>query len=356
MRAPSLFSVRRDVAAAKAGAVLLPLLAAALAPVASVAPAGAARLTSPLTVPAVSLLDVSPHERSLVLSIARGSAATTDEGAVGIAGVHLPDGARATALAAFAIDENATQNFEARLFRRRIGTALVDGTEMAFVLSGGSSAAMQELRDGSLADATIDNSRYIYWVAARLPDATELFGIQVEFLAPLLVDGFESGDASAWASGGTEPGFVSPLAVTFADAVSTTIEPDGCWSGGNTGSTSEGYIRGGTVLGAECCFIAPVHLPQGVEVTAVVGYLVDDGPADLTLSLRRKSLANQVVTTPLATMTSSGSGGSVRLFSDGSIDNGVIDNDSYSYFVSSDTCLDPEVELAFYQMLIFYDE
>ena len=197
MRAPSLFSVRRDVAAAKAGAVLLPLLAAALA---SVAPAGAARLTSPLTVPAVSLLDVSPHERSLVLSIARGSAATTDEGAVGIAGVHLPDGARATALAAFAIDENATQNFEARLFRRRIGTALVDGTEMAFVLSGGSSAAMQELRDGSLADATIDNSRYIYWVAARLPDATELFGIQVEFLAPLLVDGFESGDMSAWSA------------------------------------------------------------------------------------------------------------------------------------------------------------
>jgi hypothetical protein len=144
--------------------------------------------------------------------------------------------------------------------------------------------------------------------------------------------------------------------VTFADAASTTTGTDGCWAGGDTGSTAEGYIRGGTITGAECCFIAPVHLPHGVTVTATIGYILDSGAANLTLSLRRKTLANQVVTTPLATLSSSGSGNSVRLFADGTIDDAVIDNDTYSYFVSSDTCLDPDVELSFYQMLIFYDE
>lgn len=350
MKAPSLLLARCAVAKAKVGAVVLALL------VAGVGAAGAAVVSSPLTVPAVALLDVYPYERSLLFSITRGSATPVDDYAVGIAGVHLPDGAQVTALAAFAIDGNGTLNFQARLFRRRISTATLDGSEMAVVLSAGSSAAMQDLRDGSVETPTIDNGLYIYWVAARLPEQTELFGVQVEFLVPLLVDGFESADTSAWLPDGVEPGFVSPLAVTFADAASTTTGVDGCFSGGDTGSTIEGYITGGFIDFAECCFIAPVHLPHGVEVTAIVSYLVDSGTADLTLSLRRKSLANQVVTTPLATTTSSGSGNNVRLFSDGTIDDGVIDNDSYSYFLTSDTCLDPDVELSFYQTLIFYDE
>lgn len=356
MRAQAHF-VARDAAAAqatvKAGAAVLTLLVA-FAGVAGVA--GAEVLRSPLTVPGIALLDVAPNERSLVLSTTRGSAAPADSYAVGIAGVHLPDGAKVTALAAFAIDENGSQSFEARLFRRRISTALLDGIEMAVVESRGSSAAIQELRDETVELPTIDNGSYIYWVAARLPEQSELFAVQVEFRTPLLLDGFESADTSAWLPDGVEPGFVSPLAVSFADAASTTLGTDGCFSGGDDGSTSQGYIRGGTIDFAECCIIAPVHLPNGVEVTVIVSYLVDSGDSDLTLSLRRKSLANQVVTTALATTTSSGSGNNVRLFADASIDNGVIDNDSYSYFLTSDTCLDADVELAFYQTLIFFDE
>ncbi|MEO7794074.1 MAG: hypothetical protein ABIV06_04815 [Thermoanaerobaculia bacterium] len=347
MRSPAPESMRPAVDILKAGAVLMSIL---------LAPAGASVLRSPLTVPAVSLLDVAPNDRSLVLSITRGSASPSDADAVGVAGVHLPQAARVTALVAFAIDESGTQSFEARLFRRRIGTAQPDGSEMAVVLSSGSAADIQELRDESVEQPSIDNGRYIYWVAARLPDGIELFGLQLEFAVPLFLDGFESADTSAWLPGGVEPGFVSPLAVNFADAASTTPGTDGCWSGGGTGSTVEGYIAGGWIQFAECCFTAPVHLPHGVAVTAVVSYLVDAGDSNLTLSLRRKSLANQVVTTPLATTTSSGSGESVRLFADGTIDNGVIDNDTYTYFLSSDTCLDPDYELLFYQTLIFFDE
>ena len=310
---------------------------------------------SPLVVPAVELIDVAPLDRSIGVSIVRGSVTSTDEHAVGIRAVHLPEGAQVTALAAFAIDENGAENLQVQLWRRQISTGHLEGIEMAAAPTIGTSAAMQEPRDTSVSAPEIENGLYVYWVAARMPADTELFGIQIEYLVPLFADGFESEDTSAWL-GAVEPGFTSPVSVNFADLVSTTVGLDGCWYGGDTGSTAEAYVMGGEHDGAGCCFVAPVHLPNGVEVTFMISYLVDSGASDITLSLRRKSLANQVVSVPLATLMSSGSGNSVRLFADGTIQNSVIDNDSYSYFLSSDTCLDPERELVYYQTLIFFDE
>jgi hypothetical protein len=331
-------------------------LVAVLAPGLAGSPAGAAVPRSPLVVPVVSLQDVGPNNRSIAVSIVRGSVTTTDDYAVGVEAVHLPQNARVTALAAFAIDENGTDNLEVQLWRRRIGTGLLEGNLMAVAPTTGSSATMQEPRDTTVSDPAISNAAYVYWVSARIPADTELFGVQIEFQTPLFDDGFEAGNLAAWAPGGVEPGFTSPLTVNFADAISTTTGIDGCWYGGDTGSTAEAYVMGGNHDGAECCFVAPVHLPHGVTVTAIISYVLDTGASNVTLSLRRKNLANSVVTSALATTTSAGSGATVRLFSDGTISNGVIDNDSYSYFLSSDTCLDPAQTLFFYQTLIFFDE
>jgi len=320
---------------------------------------GASRLDavsarSPLTLPALTFIDGDPYNRDLVSSIVRGSLATSG-GGQGLAAVHLPDGARLTALSGTFLDQSASADLELRLFRRRIGTnPSTDGLELALVSSAGSSAALQSGRTEITAFDTIDNTLNVYWVAVRLEAQMELLGAQVEFRLQLFEDGFESGDIAAWTMG-APAGYVSPWVVNFADAVAEPTQNNACTYSAPDGLTGSGVVYSG-VTGVACCFVAPVHLPDGVTVTAVYFYLADESADGFTMSLRRKRIGTNTPSTALGTVSTSGSSTTIQVLPDVTIADPAIDNTLYSYFVSTDTCLDQEAELRFYQAMVFYSD
>ena len=88
------------------------------------------------------------------------------------------------------------------------------------------------------------------------------------------------------------------------------------------------------------CLVAGVRLPDGATVSSIFFYLRDASAGDVTISLRRKRIDDESVSSAMGTVTTSGTGAGVRIFSDVSITNGVVDNSSYTYYVSTDTCLD----------------
>jgi hypothetical protein len=136
--------------------------------------------------------------------------------------------------------------------------------------------------------------------------------------------------------------------LNMGDLVPQSVASDGCFYD---------YIGGklGHDEGADpCCVVAPVHLPDGVTVGSVLFWLLDDSASDFTMSLRRKASANTVPSSIMATVTTSGSSANVRFFLDPSISDAVIDNSAYTYFVSSDTCLDDGFATAFFSALIDY--
>jgi hypothetical protein len=168
------------------------------------------------------------------------------------------------------------------------------------------------------------------------------------------VDGREKGSAWNAELAFETAGYVSPWNLGFADFTPQSPGSDGClYDGPSEGSG--GFVAGDSP-GGVCCLVAPVHRPQGAEVAAVFFLIRDQSTDDVTLSLRRKRLSDTSSSTPLGTASSSSSGAGVRLFSDVTITNGVVDNDQYSYFVSTDTCLDQELDLRLYGSLVFFSE
>ena len=151
-----------------------------------------------------------------------------------------------------------------------------------------------------------------------------------------------------------EAEFSSPLNLGYADFVPQSAGSDDCHydtpSEGNAGFVAaDGFP-------ATCCLAAGVQLPDGATVTAIVFYLLDVGTHDVTISLRRKWIHDETSSVVMGTVTTSASQEGVRLFSDLSITSGVVDNRNYTYFVSTDTCLDQELDLRLVSGLIFFSE
>lgn len=161
------------------------------------------------------------------------------------------------------------------------------------------------------------------------------------------------------AQGGSPPPvaaaeYGSPRNLGFTDFTPQSPGSESCLYDGPS-EAAGGFIAGDSP-GGVCCLVAPVYLPQGATVTSVFFYVRDQSGDDLTLSLRRKRLDSLASSSALGTATSSGSGAGVRIFSDVTITNGVVDNDHYSYFVSTDNCLDQELDMRLYGGLVFFSE
>jgi hypothetical protein len=151
-----------------------------------------------------------------------------------------------------------------------------------------------------------------------------------------------------------EGGFVSPWNLGYSDFVPQSPGSDDCHydtpAGGNGGFVSADSP------GGVCCLVAGVHLPDGATVSSIFFYLRDDSTDDVTLSLRRKRIDDESTSTVLGSATTSGTGAGVRIFSDVSITQGLVDNRNYTYFVSTDTCLDQELDLRIVGALLFFSE
>ena len=82
------------------------------------------------------------------------------------------------------------------------------------------------------------------------------------------------------------------------------------------------------------CMVAPVHLPHGASVTDLFGHIYDnDATRNASLSLRRVAVDGSSATT-MATVPTAGNSTSVQIVGDASIDNDVVDNLAFSYYVT----------------------
>lgn len=151
-----------------------------------------------------------------------------------------------------------------------------------------------------------------------------------------------------------EGGFVSPATLGYADFVPQSSGSDDCYY--DVPSEANGGFVSADSPGGVCCLVAGVHLPDGATVSSIFFYLRDASADDVTLSLRRKRIDDESTATAMGSVTTSGTGSGVRLFSDVSITQGLVDNRDYTYYVSTDTCLDQELDLRLLSGLIFFSE
>lgn len=86
------------------------------------------------------------------------------------------------------------------------------------------------------------------------------------------------------------------------------------------------------------CMVAPVQLPDGSTVDNLFGYLYDNsGTFNFSLDLRRRRNDLTSGGQTMASVATSGSSASVAIVGDTSVANAVIDNDLYSYYLT--TCV-----------------
>ena len=86
------------------------------------------------------------------------------------------------------------------------------------------------------------------------------------------------------------------------------------------------------------CFMAPVFLPDGSTVNNLFGFLFDNDGSNTTLNLWRKANLDTTGAQLMATVSSTGASTSIQIPGDLTVDNPVINNSSYSYYLT--TCFD----------------
>lgn len=174
-------------------------IAAAYA-LASPAPAlHAVSTASPLTVPPAAFVPLRPGQEFNHIPD-QGSLFAPDA-ALFVAPVHLPEGVQVTAVVAFFIDASAATS-RVILQRRRISTnESLAAQEVGLVDSFGSGSGVQTRRDDNILNPIVENTQYVYFLYVSLALDHSLRGVQIEFTGPpLLVDGFEAGNTSAWSA------------------------------------------------------------------------------------------------------------------------------------------------------------
>lgn len=246
-----------------------------------------------------------------------------------IAPIDLPNGALITQFGGFLGDSEPSGDFTVELLRKRRGNA-VPATQIASIGSAGIPTTGQVLRvDTTLDDALVDDAYVYYLSTASDPldtTAQRLYSILVEYQLPLFSDDFESGDLSAW--GAPPPAFVSAWlsGASFSSAAKTPAWP---WIFDSAlGTYSLPNASGSTPP----CGVAPLELPHGATVAGFLANLYDvRADRGLTLNLRRSPINSLVVSSVMATASTSGTSG-WQLRSDLSVVDAVVDNDSYWYY------------------------
>ncbi len=127
-------------------------------------------------------------------------------------------------------------------------------------------------------------------------------------------------------------GGVSPLVIPAAAFASDGFQPDSLFFpfGG-------GYFQGDSANYG--CVVAPAYLPQGATVTDMFASVYDNDPArGISVALRRLDNFNGSTNT-LATASTTGAGtfAGVQVVNDASIDNPLVVQPDYTYYVT--TCL-----------------
>lgn len=246
-----------------------------------------------------------------------------------VAPVDLPHGTVVTQFGGYLGDSEPGGDFAVELLRKRRGNS-VPAQQVARISSAGISPSGQVLVvDPTLANATVDDL-YVYYLSTSsdLLDTTSqrLYSILIEYQFTLVVDGFESGDLSAWS--GPPPAVRSKWisAASFSSAAKTPSWP---WVFDSAlGTYSLPNASGSTPP----CSVAPLELAHGATIAGFLANLYDvRTDRGLTLALRRSPINSMVVSSILAITSTSGSSG-WQLASDLTVANAVVENDSFWYY------------------------
>jgi hypothetical protein len=81
------------------------------------------------------------------------------------------------------------------------------------------------------------------------------------------------------------------------------------------------------------CGVAPLYLPSGSTVTAFASYLWDDDPDYISVYLYAKPLGSTTSSITMADFTSEGQFPMIQLYVDNTINQPVIDNNNYTYYI-----------------------
>jgi hypothetical protein len=223
--------------------------------------------------------------------------------------VNLPQGAKVTKMTFYYRVENVISWTATAKLQ---GTLLDSDTwfDMATIVTTGTGTQFTSDSTSSISSPTIGNSLHTYWVVWDLPwiSGTEDVwgcGVTIEYTPPATVTGTLSIPAAAF--------------TPFEDGYD--YENDGRYLFTTTG-----------VSGPYGWYLAPVHLPQGATVTAVIFHWYDANASSNAVARLQRTRFEQGNYEDMAYAESVGSGG-YGSTTDGTIFYATIDNSQYAYWV-----------------------
>lgn len=259
-----------------------------------------------------------------------GGALTTGGGCL-VASAPLPHRAQVKQLILQVYDNHAAQDFRIELKRKRRGNSVVAQTLAGASTSGATTAAREinvVLPDGG----HLVSDAFVYYLStdADCLDGTShrIHAVRIDYVLPLFADDFESGDTSAW---GAPPQTLHHYWVSGIDFKNLQGWP---WTIDTTLAT---FWLENAINSPAPCALARLELPHGATVGGILANLWDvRSDRNLTLSLRRSTMASAVVPAVLTSVSTSGQNG-WQLQLSFTVANAVIDNDTYWYWL--DACI-----------------
>lgn len=252
-----------------------------------------------------------------------GSLANGGDGCL-VATAALPHGARLEGML-LQLYDNRADDFAVVLRRKRRGNSVQTET-LGGASTSGASPSVQEISvGGSIAGHVVEDS-FVYFLSTAancLNGANHrIYAVRIDYTLPLFADGFESGNTSNWGA----PPPTSFIAWSYGIDFRSTFGED--WLFDEPTGTFWLIVD----HSQHPCSIGPAELPHGATVTGFLANLYDErSDRNLTLTLRRAPINSAVASTALATSATSGTAG-WQLRSDFTVDNAVIDNDTFWYW------------------------
>jgi len=248
-----------------------------------------------------------------------------------IAPVELPAGVQITSLGSWLGDSEPGGDFAIQLLRKRRGNS-VPAEQIARIDTFGIDPAGQQPVDDAFPEHVIVDDAYVYYLstASDLLDTTSqrIYTVHVHYLpfVGIFSDDFESGDTSSW---GVPPPIFLTKWISAASFSPADKSPSWPWVFDSALGT---YSLPNSSGSTPPCSVAPLELPHGATVAGFLANLYDvRSDRGLTLNLRRSPINSLVVSSVMATASTSGGGG-WQLRSDLSVTDAVVDNDSYWYY------------------------
>lgn len=243
-----------------------------------------------------------------------------------IASVDLPDGAILQKMTVRYLDADASYNFSLDLKRKRRGNGVPASTVTYLDTTGWSAGILEE--EGSPVTVPKVDDAYVYYLTTAYncldSAAQRIYTVTFDYLDPIFADDFESGNTNAW---GVPPSSLHDEWLTGADFRTAHTAWD--WSFDSELGT---FTQTGDIA---FCAIGPVELPHGATVNGFLANVYDNrSDRGLTLEVRRAPMASSVVSTVMASGSSSGNGG-WQIVSDLSVGSAVVDNSSFWYYLAA---------------------